>query len=259
MPTFYYIPESGSLVHHGTKGQKWGHRRYQNADGTWTEEGKARRRVGTREKRIQKSKQLLTEAKKDINEFIDNYNTKGSTYKRNKSVEIFNKVSKAMYLQPSKESDNLRSSNRKIAAGLALGATVGAIGVSLAMPIAAPAAAPIGAWYGGILGTIGSLPISKIQTNSKKFDETVDRSLRDIIKKESKNKASVNYNKIADEIIRNTDEVRRRQQRNNFNEQSRRFNQQSIDEANRFNFMVQQNNFNNTMNSNTFSMGTGMF
>lgn len=35
------------LVHFGTKGQKWGLRRFQNPDGTYTEEGKARRRVGT--------------------------------------------------------------------------------------------------------------------------------------------------------------------------------------------------------------------
>ena len=30
------------LCHHGIKGQKWGVRRYQNEDGTLTEEGKKR-------------------------------------------------------------------------------------------------------------------------------------------------------------------------------------------------------------------------
>lgn len=30
------------LVHHGIKGQRWGVRRYQNSDGTWTDEGKKR-------------------------------------------------------------------------------------------------------------------------------------------------------------------------------------------------------------------------
>lgn len=29
-----------TIYHHGVKGQKWGVRRYQNADGTWTPEGK---------------------------------------------------------------------------------------------------------------------------------------------------------------------------------------------------------------------------
>lgn len=33
------------LYHHGIKGQKWGHRRYQNEDGTWTSEGKEHRRL----------------------------------------------------------------------------------------------------------------------------------------------------------------------------------------------------------------------
>lgn len=32
----------GELYHHGIKGQKWGERRYQNPDGTYTEEGKRR-------------------------------------------------------------------------------------------------------------------------------------------------------------------------------------------------------------------------
>jgi hypothetical protein len=40
------------LYHYGTKGQKWGKRRYQYDDGTWTEEGKKRRRVGGRKNRV---------------------------------------------------------------------------------------------------------------------------------------------------------------------------------------------------------------
>ena len=34
------------LYHHGIKGQKWGVRRFQNRDGTWTSEGKERRNAG---------------------------------------------------------------------------------------------------------------------------------------------------------------------------------------------------------------------
>ena len=34
------------LYHHGIKGQKWGVRRFQNRDGTWTPEGKERRNTG---------------------------------------------------------------------------------------------------------------------------------------------------------------------------------------------------------------------
>ena len=39
------------LYHHGIKGQKWGARRFQNRDGTWTPEGKERRNAGISEKR----------------------------------------------------------------------------------------------------------------------------------------------------------------------------------------------------------------
>lgn len=42
------------LYHHGIKGQKWGERRYQNEDGTWTEEG--RERYGKGEDPIKKAK-----------------------------------------------------------------------------------------------------------------------------------------------------------------------------------------------------------
>ena len=34
-----------ALAHHGIKGQKWGVRRYQNSDGTYTSEGKVRKRA----------------------------------------------------------------------------------------------------------------------------------------------------------------------------------------------------------------------
>lgn len=39
---FFESQSSSSLVHSGILGQKWGRRRYQNPDGTLTEEGKAR-------------------------------------------------------------------------------------------------------------------------------------------------------------------------------------------------------------------------
>lgn len=37
-----FIPHSDYLEHHGIKGQKWGLRRYQNSDGSYTEEGRKR-------------------------------------------------------------------------------------------------------------------------------------------------------------------------------------------------------------------------
>lgn len=44
------------LMHHGIKGQKWGVRRFQNKDGTWTKEGKERRMYANRVKRAAKTK-----------------------------------------------------------------------------------------------------------------------------------------------------------------------------------------------------------
>lgn len=38
----YEIQRDSDLMHHGIKGQKWGVRRYQNEDGTWTGAGKKR-------------------------------------------------------------------------------------------------------------------------------------------------------------------------------------------------------------------------
>lgn len=37
-----YWNDGTALCHYGILGQKWGVRRYQNPDGTWTEEGKKR-------------------------------------------------------------------------------------------------------------------------------------------------------------------------------------------------------------------------
>ena len=40
----YYLTQEDYLQHYGIPKMKWGIRRYQNEDGTYTEEGKARRR-----------------------------------------------------------------------------------------------------------------------------------------------------------------------------------------------------------------------
>lgn len=87
MPTFYYIPDSDSLIHHGVKGQHWGERRYQNKDGTWTAEGKARRQATKAQSVSRKLDRARVQSK--INK-IDKYRRKqgewadrGSSAKRN--------------------------------------------------------------------------------------------------------------------------------------------------------------------------------
>lgn len=55
------------LAHSGIKGQKWGIRRYQNPDGTLTEEGKIRYGVSTERER----KKIFNEAKKDAQRFVE--------------------------------------------------------------------------------------------------------------------------------------------------------------------------------------------
>lgn len=59
------------LIHYGTLGQKWGVRKYQNEDGTWTEEGLMRRRKENF-KELKKSKDTY-EAKKKASELAKGF------------------------------------------------------------------------------------------------------------------------------------------------------------------------------------------
>lgn len=67
--------EIRELCHHGVKGQKWGIRRYQNEDGTLTEEGKARYGVDENGNMSREGKKLLKkdrkQTEKDIKEELE--------------------------------------------------------------------------------------------------------------------------------------------------------------------------------------------
>ena len=68
----YTWTDGTELYHHGIKGQKWGIRRFQNVDGSYTSEGKARRRGEFKNRLIRNSgsrqSNALREARsKDIN------------------------------------------------------------------------------------------------------------------------------------------------------------------------------------------------
>lgn len=62
------------LAHHGIKGQKWGVRRYQNADGSLTAEGRKRKGLGEPRKSLfsKKKKEEKTEAEKkeELKEYL---------------------------------------------------------------------------------------------------------------------------------------------------------------------------------------------
>ncbi len=83
------------LMHHGVKGQKWGVRRYQNSDGTWTSLGKRRR---------QQNKGLLTK----VNEIKSKQLADRIRSTRNKRKRNELRIKKARYdyrLKRTKELD----------------------------------------------------------------------------------------------------------------------------------------------------------
>ena len=71
----YRVKYSDELYHYGVKGQKWGIRRYQNPNGTLTEEGKIRYGVDP------KTGKLSAEGKKLLEQDIDD--------QRKRKVNIF--------------------------------------------------------------------------------------------------------------------------------------------------------------------------
>lgn len=63
----HYIVKTSELYHHGVKGQKWGVRRYQNKDGTYTNLGKNRRAfVHETNKVLRKDDSISEYIEKDI-------------------------------------------------------------------------------------------------------------------------------------------------------------------------------------------------
>lgn len=82
---YYGVVRSNAwLAHHGIKGQKWGIRRYQNSDGTWTDAGKERRKHAGRITRSESSTNSVEDIIKTMNKRERDYVLAGSDHYLNR-------------------------------------------------------------------------------------------------------------------------------------------------------------------------------
>ena len=88
---FKYIPKEAALEHHGILGQKWGVRRYQNPDGTYTPAG-LRRLQREDKKWVRKNErkiynQTFAKSRREINDFVRNeLNPNIRKYNKNRKI-----------------------------------------------------------------------------------------------------------------------------------------------------------------------------
>lgn len=103
-----YILKNGELYHHGILGQKWGIRRFQNKDGSYTTEGKRRRREDSysddykrvRDLKMKRPEELSNKELKEINirdEEMNKYNrNNGKIFISNLGNNILQRTSGAI-------------------------------------------------------------------------------------------------------------------------------------------------------------------
>lgn len=87
------------LRHHGIKGQKWGVRRYQYADGSLTPAGSKRYNSGKNQSRAEQVRSMMGARAKDVvnqarfkvtgNQYVDSYLDKGTTFARIQTSKEF--------------------------------------------------------------------------------------------------------------------------------------------------------------------------
>lgn len=83
---------SDSLAHQGIPGMKWGVRRYQNPDGTWTEEGK--RRYGKKIEKIERKEEKKKRREDNKNRHLMTDDELDSKIKRMKKEKELNDLTK---------------------------------------------------------------------------------------------------------------------------------------------------------------------
>lgn len=96
-----YLIVNGELYHHGVKGQKWGIRRYQYADGTLTPAGRKRYNTGSRQNGVKRYVSPMSMSVKEFTDkvktrltgkqYVDTYLKKGMTLSRIQTSENFEK------------------------------------------------------------------------------------------------------------------------------------------------------------------------
>ena len=87
------------LYHYGVKGQKWGVRRYQYADGTYTPVGRKRRNSGSQSEAAQRISRMMNSKVKDVvntartqitgKQYVDGYLKQGTTLARIQTSKEF--------------------------------------------------------------------------------------------------------------------------------------------------------------------------
>ena len=112
------LPESSELYHHGIKGQKWGVRRYQNADGSYTTEGKARleqyrtNEIAGVNARINNLTNTYTKRDEKLKKKVEKFKEKGNTVQANRYEKTRESYKKMYEKGKSKCEDEIKALNK---------------------------------------------------------------------------------------------------------------------------------------------------
>lgn len=102
---YYSVTYSDSLSHHGIKGQKWGVRRFQNEDGSYTDEGQKRRGLGSKIKskwkKYRKERKQARAIQKEVGAAREKYEEKA-----NKKYDVDYRRKQMQYEQANRNAFN---------------------------------------------------------------------------------------------------------------------------------------------------------